>query len=226
MLAATALLLAACATTPAGRNLMEITPEINATREPETVVLAVGDQLDVRFAYAPTWNQEVEIAPDGSAAFLGVGRLIAAGLSPGALNQSLSQAYARLFENPELSVSVKALGARNVYVMGDVNKPGEVVLGPDRRLTLVEALARAGGPIKETAFLSHTLLIRWSASKGEQLAWKIDARPENWIGAVPLYLQPYDVVYVPNSPVDEVAIWVDNYIRRMIPFPYLFYPYQ
>jgi hypothetical protein len=38
---------------------------------------------------------------------------------------------------------------------------------------------------------------------------------------VPLYLQPYDVVFIPNTPIDEVAIWVDNHIRRMIPVPYV-----
>ena len=106
--------------------------------------------------------------------------------------------------------------------MGEVLRPGEFPLGPDRRLTLVEALARAGGARKESAHLASTMLLRWSASTGKQLAWKIDARPEEWTGSVPLYLQPYDVVFVPNTTVDDVAIWVDNYIRRMIPFPYIF----
>ena len=71
---------------------------------------------------------------------------------------------------------------------------------------------------------SNTLLVRWSPSTGKQLHWTIDARPETWSGSTPLLLQPYDVLYVPNTPVDEVAIWVDNYIRRMIPFPYIIPP--
>ena len=91
-------------------------------------------------------------------------------------------------------------------------------------MTFPEALARAGGPKKESAALASTMLIRWSAGTGKQLAWKLDARPEQWTGQTPLYLQPYDVIYIPNTPVDEVAIWVDNYIRRMIPFPYLIAP--
>jgi protein involved in polysaccharide export with SLBB domain len=215
--------LAACETV-GGPSLARIAPEVNATLEPATVVFAVGDQLEVRFASAPTWNQQIEITTDGSASFLGIGRLIVAGLSPGRLKQALSEAYAPVLENPEIDVVVKLLGARTVYVMGEVLKPGEFLLAPDRRLTLVEALARAGGPIKESAYLAHTLLLRWNASTGVQRAWTIDARTENWTGATPLYLQPYDVVFVPNTPVDEVAIWVDNYIRRMIPFPYLIPP--
>lgn len=207
-----------------GPNLNKIAERVNATLEPAAVVFGVGDQIEVRFASSPTWNQEVEITSDGGASFLAIGRLIVAGMSPGKLSQTLTEAYARVLENPEIDVAVKSLGARTVYVMGEVMTPGELVLGSDRRLTLVEALARAGGPIKESAYLAHTLLVRWSASTGKQLAWTIDARTEHWDGSVPLYLQPYDVVYIPNTPVDHVAIWIDNHIRRMIPFPYLFVP--
>jgi protein involved in polysaccharide export with SLBB domain len=215
--------LSAC-NTSGGPNLARIASGVNATLDPATVVFGVGDQLEVRFASAPTWNQQVEITSDGSASFLAVGRLIVAGMSPGKLREALGEAYARVLENPEIDVVVKTLGARTVYVMGEVMKPGEFVLGSTRRLTLVEALARAGGPIKASAYLAHTLLVRWSPSTGKQIAWTIDARPEYWTGSVPLYLQPYDVIYVPNTPIDEVAIWIDNYIRRMIPFPYLYPP--
>ncbi|HUR28092.1 MAG TPA: polysaccharide biosynthesis/export family protein [Planctomycetota bacterium] len=220
---ALALSLSACQTA-GGPNLAEIAPEVNRTLEPNAVVLSTGDELTVTFAYQPTWNQTVTIAPDGSASFLGIGRLIAAGMSPGKLNQTLTDAYSRVFDNPELVVVLKGLGARNVYVMGEVKEPGEQLLGSDRRLTLLEALARAGGPKKESAYLAHTLLMRWNASTGKQIAWKIDAREEHWDNAQPLYLQAYDVVWIPNTPIDQVGIWVDNYIRRMIPFPYLFTP--
>jgi protein involved in polysaccharide export with SLBB domain len=201
--------------------LSEMASAINATLEPDVIVLATGDQLEVRFPYTPTWNQLVEVGTDGSASFMAIGRLIVAGMSPGNLRQTLTEAYGRVFENPELDVVVRSLGARNVYIMGEVHEPGELALDTDRRLTLVEALARAGGPRKESAYLAHTLLIRWNASTGQQLTWEIDARSEHWGGAEPLYLQIYDVIYVPNTPVDNVAIWIDNYIRRMIPFPYL-----
>lgn len=207
-----------------GPPLSKIAPEINATLEPETVVLAVGDQLAVRFPYSPTWNQDVEIASDGSASFMAIGRLIVAGLSLGQLKDSLGRSYSPVFENHELDVVIKARGARKVYVMGEVNSPGEFELDANRRLTLLDALARAGGPKKESAYLAHTLLVRWSAGTGKQLAWTIDAREEHWKGPEPLYLQPFDLVFVPNTPIDAVGIWVDNYLRRMIPFPYIIPP--
>jgi polysaccharide biosynthesis/export protein len=207
-----------------GPPLSLIAETVNSTLEPNVVVFNVGDQIEVRFPYAPTWNQVVDVAPDGSASFMAIGRLIVAGMSPGTLNQSLREAYSLVLENPELDVVVRGLAARTVYVMGEVEEPGAIELGPDRRMTLLEAIASADGPHKETAYLAQTLLVRWSASTGRQLYWVIDAREEHWAGTVPLYLQPYDVIFIPNTPIDDVAIWIDNYIRRMIPFPYLIAP--
>ena len=220
-LAIACLLIGSACETAGGPALSKIASEINSTLEPQTVVIGIGDKLEIRFPYSPTWNQEVEVTADGSASFMAVGRLIVAGMSMGQLRDALSSSYTRVFENHELDVVLKTRGARKVYVMGDVEEPGEFEIDPDRRLTLLDALARAGGPIKETAYLAHTLLIRWQASTGKQRAWTIDAREEHWTGSEPVYLQPYDLVFIPNTPVDDVAIWVDNYIRRMIPFPYI-----
>ena len=206
---------------PGGPPLTEIAEVVNATLEPNVIVFGVGDQIDVRFPYASTWNQTVEVAADGSASFLGIGRLIVAGMSPGTLTQSLREAYSLVIDNPELDVVVKSLASRTIYVMGEVRHPGPLTLSPDRRMTMLEALAAAEGPRKETAYLAQTLLVRWNASTGKQLSWVMDASEEYWTGAVPLYLQPYDIVFIPNTPIDDVDIWVDNYIRRIIPFPYV-----
>ena len=79
-------------------------------------------------------------------------------------------------------------------------------------------------PPGRSARLAQLLLVRWSASTGRQLSWVMDATEEHWAGSVPLYLQPYDVVFIPNTPIDDVDIWIDNYIRRVIPFPYIIAP--
>ena len=209
---------------PGGPPLTEIAEVVNATLEPSVVIFNVGDQIEVRFPYAPDWNQVVDVSPDGSASFVGIGRLVVGGKSPGTLKQSLREAYSLVLENPELEVIVRGLASRTVYVMGEVREPGAIQLFADRRMTLLEALAAADGPRKESAYLAQLLLVRWSASTGRQLAWVMDATEEHWAGSVPLYLQPYDVVFIPNTPIDDVDIWIDNYIRRVIPFPYIIAP--
>jgi protein involved in polysaccharide export with SLBB domain len=217
------LLLVVCSgcKTQGGPPLTEIAEAINSTLQPNEAVLAPGDQISVRFPFSPTWDQTLQLTPSGTASFMGIGDLHVAGMTVSSLRSNLMEAYSYVIENPDLNVELTTVAARTVYVMGEVLSPGEFLVGADRRLTLIEALARAGGPRKETAYLEHTLLVRWSAKTGQQMAWKLDATEDYWTGSVPLYLQPYDVVFIPNTPVDEVAIWVDNHIRRMIPFPYV-----
>lgn len=109
---------------------------------------------------------------------------------------------------------------RSVHVLGEVNEPGQIALEAGRRLTLVEAIARAGGHRPATAHTSSLVLVRWDRMKQQQLAWKIDARPKFWSSAKTVFLQPYDIVYIPNIPIDDLGFWVDNYIRRLIPIPF------
>lgn len=109
---------------------------------------------------------------------------------------------------------------RSVHVLGEVNEPGQIPIEAGRRLTLVEAIARAGSHKPATAHTSSLVLVRWDRTKQQQLAWTIDARPKYWGSAKPIFLQPYDIVYVPNIPIDDLGYWVDNYIRRLIPIPF------
>ncbi|MBL8859727.1 MAG: hypothetical protein JNL28_14570 [Planctomycetes bacterium] len=110
--------------------------------------------------------------------------------------------------------------SRSVSVLGEVMEPGAIALEPGRRLTLVEAIARAGGHRTATAHVSSLVLVRWDRTTQQQLAWTIDARPKYWSSAKPIFLQPYDIVYIPNIPIDDLGHWVDNYMRRLIPIPF------
>lgn len=220
---ALASLLCACQSA-GGPPLSEIAAEINATLASDDRWLGVGDVLTVRFPHEPTWDQVVEIDSEGGATFLAVGTLRAAGETLADLSADLTRLYTGVFDDHDLSVVRTSRSPRTVHVMGEFPESGEFALTPDRRLTLLDAFARAGGPRKESAYLAQTLLVRWDASAQVQRVWTIDAREEHWKGAQPLYLQPYDFVYVPNTPVDDVAIWVDNFIRRMLPFPYIVPP--
>ena len=91
-------------------------------------------------------------------------------------------------------------------------------------MTLIDGLARAGGHPKATALLKQVLLVRFMPDSNTWRSWKIDARPDEWGAANQILLQANDFVYVPNTPIDDVNIWIDQYIRLMIPFPYLIPP--
>lgn len=220
----TALLAGAACSTPGGPPLPEIAPEINATFAEGEFVLTPGDVMAVTFPRAPEWTQEeVVVLADGTASFAGIEPVRVAGLTIGQLSANLRERYARIPSISDASVSVQVItpAVRTVSVLGEVNEPGAIEIGPEGRLTLVEAITRAGSFDKRSAWLSNTLLIRWVPEDQAQRTWKIDARHQHWDSRNPIMLQQYDIVFVPNTVIDRVDIWVDNFIRRLLPLPFI-----
>ena len=85
-----------------------------------------------------------------------------------------------------------------VYVLGDVGRPGGFVMENDGKLTLLEALAMAGGN-NQTASLSRARLIRKTATGYTEvpIALKKIIRGEE---AAP-QLQTEDILYIPSNAV-------------------------
>ena len=88
-----------------------------------------------------------------------------------------------------------------VYVLGDVGRPGGFVMENDGKLTLLEALAMAGGS-NRTASLSHARLIRKTATGYTEVPIFLkkiirgeDAAPQ---------LQTEDILYIPNNVVKSL----------------------
>ena len=229
---ATACILALAACSATGYSIVDLAPEINATWDRSTVALAVGDRLQVTFPFKPEWNHDARVRPDGTASFLLIDSLAVAGMTAAELDERLSKLYKEKTTSQsdglEVTVDVPTGGGagvttgaengRSVYVVGEVRRPGAVSVA-GRSLTLFEAIADAGGHIKATANLRNTILVRHIASTGEMKSWRLDADIYSW-GTLPvILLQARDIVFVPNTAIDDVDIWVDQYIRQMLPFP-------
>jgi polysaccharide biosynthesis/export protein len=215
-----ALWLGACASAK-GPGIGSLAQTVNATRLPPQAVIAPGDRFMLYLPDGPADGVSVLVLEDGTATFAALGTLEVAGLLVPQLRERLSARFTQVYSNGSPVLVVSERGPRQVHVLGEVATPGAIELRPDGRLTLPEAMARAGGFLKQSAWLSNTLLVRWDPVAQRQLAWKIDARPEHWDDAETIFLQPFDLIYVPNTPIDRVALWVDNYIRRLLPIPIL-----
>lgn len=216
-----------------GPTLAKIAPVINATLVEGEDVIAPGDliQISVLSDEAPgiggvtsdlsfQLNQNVRVQADGRASFVALDDLPAAGLLPGQLDEILTDRYTELIsKEPRLSVVIAEQAPRTVTVFGEVLLPQLVIIPPDGHLSLVDALGRAGGPRNDTAWLSNTLLIRWDPETQKQMFWKIDARRRHWDTEETVLLQNRDILFVPNTVIDDVNIIVDKFIRQLLPVP-------
>jgi len=220
--------LASC--TSAGKPMSELAKEINATRQAGPTRFVPGDKIWVRFAHDQTYDQHVDVRPDGMASFLLIGEISVAGKSSAELTTELTAAYTGKLQSPDgLVANLEATGdntsresPRRYFVLGDVYAPGSFAYVGDE-ITIPKALALARGFNKTSASLESLLLVRWLPSEKGYHGWKIDAGIDSWSSPEQVFLQPGDVLYVPNTTIDKVNIWVDKYIRQLIPFPYLSY---
>ena len=179
-----------------------------------------GDSLMLDFYMNSEFNDTVTVNPDGKVTLRMVGPVQAAGLTAGQLAQSIDKAYSNELRNPGAVVHLQNLPGRQVYVEGQVQKPGSFPLQPG--MTAVQALALAGG-VTDTADPETTLVIRRDAC-GQPQASKVDlgAALKNPGTGNDMALAERDVVVVPRSRIANADLWVKQHIRDIMPVePYL-----
>ena len=177
-----------------------------------------GDLLDIKFFYNPELNEQLPVRPDGRISLQLVQEIMAAGLTPAQLTAALKERYATELAKPEVTVIVRSvsLTAKMVYVDGEVNRAGMFNLtGP---LTVLQSLSLAGG-LRDTARSSEIILIRRDPNNRAAVQTvNIKKVLDGTDMGQDLILQPFDIVYVPKSPIANLNQWVDQYIRKNMPF--------
>ena len=177
--------------------------------------IQVGDQLDIKFFYNPELNEQVTVRPDGRISLQLVHEVMVAGLTPSELTQRLTQKYAPELKKPEIAVIVRSFGSYRIYVDGEVTKPGMFpIIG---FTTVLQAISQAGG-MKETARTKEVVILRRGAdSKG--LAFQVNVQKviDGTDMSQDIALKPFDIVYVPRSSIANIDVWVDQYVRKILP---------
>ena len=183
-------------------------------------VLTTGDVFDVEFLFEKTLDTRVKVRPDGYVALPVLGEVSAAGRSPAELDSMLTEAYATYYRTPEVTVNVLEFAPERVYVLGEVNRPRAVEI--DNGMTLLHALAEAGGP-KLTGNLNSVMVLR-RLPNDQAYARRVNLKDflngQNM--SFDFYLQPYDVIYVPQTFIARINQFVDQFFRQMIWVPMLY----
>lgn len=189
--------------------------EARISSQPEYRI-GVGDELEIKFAYNPELDARIPVRPDGRISVPLAKQIMAAGLTTQALEDVLSKKYAVELKRPEVTVIVRGFNAQKVFVDGEVFRPGLVpLMGP---LTAIQAIAQVGG-FKDTSRLSEVVVIRRTQSKPMVAVLDVRKARDNTDSSQDILLMPFDIVYVPRSKIANVDLFVDQYVRRMIPFP-------
>lgn len=175
-----------------------------------------ADELTIVFSYLKELNQEkVLVLPDGSVTLIGLDRVVLEGRTVAEADSLLTAAYGRNYRDPDLSVGIKTYKAREVYVLGEVTRPGLYPV-PERSTGVMGAIATAGG-FTEDAAVEGTILARVTAEG--YLVQELDlSRFEAAEGAAfaTLTLEPYDVLYVPRSRIGDFAYFSRTILAGLV----------
>jgi polysaccharide export outer membrane protein len=156
----------------------------------------------------------IVVQPDGNINLDAVGTIKAAGLTPDELGSLIVEKVANRLRDPQVAVTVAQYAPRKVFVGGEVNQPGPVLI--QEGMTPLQAIFDRGG-FKDTAQRDGVVLIRDAGSESPQIG-RIDlfTSLENGKPEV-ITLLTNDVIYVPMSGIGRVNTWIRQHLREILP---------
>jgi len=209
------ILLASCA--PAVKNLtpLDQAGTQNLLYPGQEYRIQAGDQLDIKFYYNPELNELVTVRPDGRISLQLVHEIMAAGLTPAELTGVLREKYAVEVKQPEITVIVRLFGGQQIYVGGEVNKPG--IFNLIGSMTVLQSISLAAG-VKDSARTKEIVIVRRGAdNKPLMIPINLKKLIDGTDMSQDIFLKTFDIVLVPKSNVAEVNVWIDQYIRKNLP---------
>ncbi len=102
-----------------------------------------GDIISISVWREIDLQREVLIRPDGKFSFPLAGDINAKGKSVEQVRELLTKKLSRFIPDLVVSVSVLAVNGNKVYVIGQVNRPGDISVNPN--IDIMQALSIAGG---------------------------------------------------------------------------------
>lgn len=161
-------------------------------------ILQPLDLLRIMVFQEPDLERQVRISQEYTVNLPLIGSIDLTGKSVRQAEELIRARYdADFLKNPQITITVLEYTQRTVQVLGAVNQPGAIAFTPEQEMTIVEAIARAGGQAR-VADIRRVRLTRQSPDgKAETYTVNLDDlmkgnSTEKWT------LQKGDVIFVPE----------------------------
>lgn len=176
-ISATAILLGAVASssaqsttvkTAASKSDATVTPAVPLV-VPAEYIIGADDVMKVDFWRDKDMSSEVTVRPDGKISLPLINEIQAAGLTPAQLRERIADEAKKYVEDPTVTVEVKAINSRRVYITGEIRKPGPY--GISGSMTVLQLISIAGG-LGDYARGDKITIVR--AENGTQKAYRFN----------------------------------------------------
>jgi polysaccharide export outer membrane protein len=170
-------------------------PTANSNAEaPAGYVIGPDDVLAIVFWSEKDMTTEVSVRPDGRITLPLLQELQASGLTPEQLRQTITAAAAKYFTEPTVTVVVKQINSRRVFITGQVAKPG---VYPLTSPTSVMQLLTIAGGVLEYADEKNITVLRTENGKPLSFRFNYDEVKKRRNLRQNIELKPGDTVVVP-----------------------------
>lgn len=102
-----------------------------------------GDILEINVWREPDLNKDVMVRPDGAISVPLLGEINVRNKTISDLQKLITSEYEKYIPEPVVTVSTKSIMGNKVFVVGNVNRPGEIVM--NQQIDVMQALGIAGG---------------------------------------------------------------------------------
>lgn len=186
---------------------------------PDFFRLGPGDILEVEIIGGKEVPTQVQVGPDGKIYYSLLPGLFVWGLSLSEARELIEQNMGKqLRERPEIGLTLKAVGSRRIWILGNVASPGVYTLATS--VTLLEAIAAAGGVAQnagagtESADLGKSFVLR----HGKPLGVDLKRLLHDGDLSQNIYLQADDFVYLRPIVSRDVYVLGAVLTPNIVPF--------
>lgn len=161
---------------------------------PGNYVIGTDDLLGVVYWRDKEMSTDARVRPDGRISLPLINEVLAAGLTPEALQKKITEESKKFMEDASITIVVREINSLKVFITGEVNKPGPYSI--TSATTVMQLISLAGG-LREYANAKNIMIMRKEGD--QQVSFKFNykevAAGKNLKQNVDL--KPGDTVVVP-----------------------------
>lgn len=169
-------------------------PPATAAQVDPSYTIGAEDVINIAVWKEPDFSSTVPVRPDGRVSVALIGDVQAAGRTPTQLADDLTVLLKKYIAEPRVTVMVTTMNSRRAFLLGEVNRPGPILMTPE--MTVLQAIAAAGGP---TVYANSKKMYVLRTENGQQ-----SKLPFNYKEAIKgnspeqnIVLKPGDTIVVP-----------------------------
>src|SRR6202790_5887874 len=156
-------------------------------------VIGADDILHISVWKEPDLSEQLPVRPDGKISMPLLNDIPAAGLTPLALKDSITEKLKKYIADPRVTVVVTAMNSQRIFVTGEVLHSGPITLLP--QMTVLQALSQAG--FTQFANLKAIYILRTVNGKQQKLPFNYKEVIKGDHPEQNIMLKPGDTVVVP-----------------------------